>query len=102
MRIKDRLLEESLFPLDGLHSISWWLVRLLVIQQKILDEHSSYLFNLLQVFMRESLHHFGTVEKVRSYWGAEFPEEEAQTIVSMLHLEMGIVEHIYGRVDSSR
>ncbi|WOG90974.1 hypothetical protein DCAR_0310221 [Daucus carota subsp. sativus] len=101
MRIKDWLLDESLAPPYGLQSISWWLVRLLLIQQKVLDELSSYMFDLLQVFMRESSNHFGTMEKVVSYWGANFPEEEAQTIVAMLYLEMGIVEHIYGRVDSS-
>ena len=102
MRMKDWLLDESLAPPYGLQSISWWLVRLLLIQQKVLDELSSHMFDLLQVFMRESSNHFGTMEKVVSYWGANFPEEEAQTIVAMLYLEMGIVEHIYGRVDFSR
>lgn len=102
MRIKDWLLDKSFASLYDLQSISWWLVRLLLIQQKVLDELSSYMFDLLQVFMRENSNHFGSMEKVVSYWGATLPEEEAQTIVAMLHLEMGIVEHIYGRVDSSR
>ncbi|KAK1369042.1 Tetratricopeptide repeat-containing protein [Heracleum sosnowskyi] len=101
MRIKDWLLDESFAPPYDLQSISWWLVRLLLIQQKVLDGLSSYMFDLLQVFMRENSNHFGSMEKVVSYWGAKLPEEEAQTVVAMLHLEMGIVEHTYGRVDSS-
>ncbi|KAL8127597.1 hypothetical protein AgCh_014485 [Apium graveolens] len=101
MRIKDWLLDESFASPYDLQSISWWLVRLLLIQQKVLDELSSYMFDLLQVFMRENSNNFGSVVNVVSYWGAKLPEEEAQTIVAMLHLEMGIVEHIYGRVDSS-
>lgn len=102
MRIKDWLLDESFASPYDLQSISWWLVRLLLIQQKVLDELSSYMFDLLQVFMRENSNNFGSMEKVVGYWGAKLQEEEAQTIVAMLHLEMGIVEHIYGRVDSSR
>ncbi|KAK3030875.1 hypothetical protein RJ639_037225, partial [Escallonia herrerae] len=102
MRIKDLLLEGSVSSMDGLRSISWWLARLLLLQQKMLDEHSSSLFDLLQVFTRESLHHFGTLEQLTSYWGVELQEEEALTILSMLHLEVGIMEHTYGRVNSSR
>ncbi|KAK2978674.1 hypothetical protein RJ640_029940 [Escallonia rubra] len=101
MRIKDLLSEGSVSSMDGLRSISWWLARLLLLQQKMLDEHSSSLFDLLQVFTRESLHHFGTLEQLTSYWGVELQEEEALTILSMLHLEVGIMEHTYGRVNSS-
>uniref|UniRef100_A0A5B6YRK2 Uncharacterized protein n=1 Tax=Davidia involucrata TaxID=16924 RepID=A0A5B6YRK2_DAVIN len=102
IRMKD-LLSEGKFPsMDGFRSITWWLARLLLLQQRMLDERSSSLFDLLQVYTRETLDHFGTLEKVTSYWDAKLLEEEALTIVSMVHLEVGIMEHTYGRVDSSR
>ncbi|GAB4853470.1 hypothetical protein Ancab_017660 [Ancistrocladus abbreviatus] len=87
---------------DGIRSISWWLVRLVLLQQRMLNERCSSLFDLLQVFVAESLHHFDNMEKVASYWGDLLEEEEVITIVSMLHLEAGLVEHVFGRVDSAR
>ncbi|CAK9187948.1 unnamed protein product [Ilex paraguariensis] len=102
MRTKDLLLEGSIQSMDGVNSISWWLARILLLQQRLLDERSSSLFDLLQVFMNETLGNFGSVEEVVGYWGSKLREGEARTIVSMLHLEVGIMEHIYGRTDSSR
>ncbi|XP_059640826.1 uncharacterized protein LOC132282985 [Cornus florida] len=101
-RITDLLSEGTISSMDGLGSISWWLARLLLLQQRMLDERSSSLFDLLQVYMCETSHRFGTSEKVKSYWGAKLEEEEASTIVSMFHLEAGIMEYTYGRVDPSR
>ncbi|KAA8522634.1 hypothetical protein F0562_013005 [Nyssa sinensis] len=102
IRMKD-LLSEGNFPsMDGTRSITWWLARLLLLQQRMLDERSSSLFDLLQVYTRETLDHFGTLEMVTRYWGAKLLEEDALTIVSMVHLEVGIMEHTYGRIDSSR
>lgn len=74
----------------------------MLLQQRMLDERSSSLFDLLQVYTLETLQCFGTSEKVKSYWGTELQEGEAATIVSMLHLEAGMMDHTYGRVDSSR
>lgn len=74
----------------------------MLLQQRMLDERSSSLFDLLQVYTLETLQCFGTSEKVKSYWGIELQEGEAATIVSMLHLEAGMMDHTYGRVDSSR
>lgn len=102
MRTKDLLFGESISSLYGIKSISWWLARLLLIEQRILDKLSSSLFDLLQVSMSETLHHFGTLEQVTSYWGANLHSEEACTIVSIVHLEAGIMEHTYGRIDSCR
>ncbi|XP_010323345.2 uncharacterized protein [Solanum lycopersicum] len=102
MRTKDLLSEGSNSGVDGARSISWWLARLLIIQQKLLDDRSSSLFDLLQVFMRESLQHIGSLEKTRYYWASLISEEDASAIVSMLHLEAGIMELTYGRVDASR
>ncbi|KAL3332013.1 hypothetical protein AABB24_032566 [Solanum stoloniferum] len=101
MRTKDLLSEGSNSGVDGARSISWWLARLLIIQQKLLDDRSSSLFDLLQVFMRESLQHIGSLEKIRYYWASLISEEDASAIVSMLHLEAGIMELTYGRVDAS-
>ncbi|OIS97025.1 PREDICTED: tetratricopeptide repeat protein 27 homolog isoform X1 [Nicotiana attenuata] len=102
MRTKDILSEGNDSGMDGARSISWWLARLLIIQQKLLDDRSSSLFDLLQVFTRESLQHIGSLEKVKDYWASLISEEDVLTIVSMLHLEAGIMELTYGRVDASR
>ncbi|KAF5942686.1 hypothetical protein HYC85_020328 [Camellia sinensis] len=102
MRMKDLFSEGKVSVTDGTRSISWWLARLLLLQQRILDERSSSLFDLLQVYTCETLQCFGTLEKVTSYWGSKLHEEEASTILSMLHLEAGIMEHTYGRADKSR
>ncbi|CAL5348892.1 unnamed protein product [Camellia sinensis] len=102
MRMKDLFSEGKVSVTDGTRSISWWLARLLLLQQRILDERSSSLFDLLQVYTCETLQCFGTLEKVTSYWGSKLHEEEASAILSMLHLEAGIMEHTYGRADKSR
>ncbi|KAL2459841.1 Protein prenylyltransferase superfamily protein [Forsythia ovata] len=102
MRTKDLLFEGSVTSIGGVRSISWWVARLLFSQQRLLDERSSFLFDLLQVFMRESLCNFGTLEKAKDYWGPKMLDEDALNILSMLNLEMGIMELYYGRVDASR
>ncbi|KAJ8754915.1 hypothetical protein K2173_015427 [Erythroxylum novogranatense] len=102
MRTRDLLFQGNISPVHGIRSISWWLTRLLFTQQRILDEQCSSLFDLLHVSMNETLHHFGTLEKLQSYWGYNLCDQEASTIISMIHLEAGMVEHIYGRVDSCR
>lgn len=99
-RTKDLLSGGSVSSMDELRSISWWLARLIQIQQRILDERSSSLFDLVHVFMGETLNHFGSLEKITSYWGDKLHKEEALIIVSMLHLEAGLMEHAYGRDDS--
>ncbi|KGN63294.1 tetratricopeptide repeat protein 27 homolog isoform X2 [Cucumis sativus] len=101
-RIKDMLFKENTSSKYGMKSISWWLARVLLCQQRILDERSSSLFDHLQVLMGEALVDFGIQENVKSYWGANLQEGEASTIVSMIHLEAGIMEYYYGRVDSCR
>lgn len=102
MKAKDLLFEGSISSAYGIRSISWWLARVLLIEQRILDELSSSLFDLLQVSMGETLQHFGTLEHVANYWGDELGNEEAADIVSTVHLEAGIMEQTYGRVDSCR
>lgn len=99
-RIKDVLFKENASSICGMKSISWWLARVVFLQQRILDERSSSLFEHLHVLMGESLLHFGILENVKSYWGTNLREGEASTIVSMVHLEAGIMEYYYGRVDS--
>lgn len=98
MRTKD-LLFEKFSSIDGVRTIAWWLARVLFLQQRLLDDHSSFLFDLLQVFMHESLCHMGSLENLKDYWGTN---DDSLTILSMLHLEAGIMELYYGRVDSFR
>lgn len=101
--IKTRdLLFRNVMCAAGLGTNSWWLARLILLQQRILDERCSSLLDLLQVFLAESLNCFGNVEKVTSYWGSLLDEEEALTIVSMLQLEAGLTEHSFAHVDSAR
>lgn len=100
MSTKDLLLESNVS--SSVKSISWWLARLLLCQQKLLDDRSSTLFDLLQVYTIESLNQFGTSEKARDYWNSEISSDDALTIVSALHLEAGIMELSYGRTDSSK
>lgn len=100
--MRDVLFETTISSTYGVRSISWWLVRLLFLHQRVLDERSSSLFDLLQVFMSETLHHFGSLEKVTNYWGSQLKDEEVFSIVSIAHLEAGVIEHIYGRIDSCR
>ncbi|KZV46784.1 tetratricopeptide repeat protein 27 [Dorcoceras hygrometricum] len=98
MRTKD-LLFEKFSSIDGVRTISWWLARVLFLQQRLLDDHSSFVFDLLQVFMHESLCHMGSLENLKDYWGTS---DDSSTILSMFHLELGIMELYYGRVDSFR
>ncbi|GMH03114.1 hypothetical protein Nepgr_004953 [Nepenthes gracilis] len=100
MKTKDMLFGG--ITVDGVQSISWWLVRVLLLQQRMLSEHCSSLYDLLQVFKAESLLHFENLEKVASYWNDMVDEEEGLAIVSMLHLEAGLMEHAFGHVDSAR
>lgn len=102
MKLKDMLSGGRIPSTYQMSSISWWLSRLLLIQQRLLNERLSSLLDLLQVYMRESVLHFGSLENVMNYWGPELLEEEdALSIESMLHLEVGIMELLYGRIDSS-
>ncbi|PRQ55074.1 putative 43kDa postsynaptic protein [Rosa chinensis] len=78
------------------------LARVTFLHQRILNERSSSLFNLLHVFTSETLNHFGTLEKVTSYWGNDLRNGEGSTLVSVIHLEAGMMEYIYARVDSCR
>ncbi|XP_061376118.1 uncharacterized protein LOC133318158 [Gastrolobium bilobum] len=94
MRMKDLSFE--------IGSLSWWLVRVLLLQQRILDERSSSLCDLLHVYMGEALRQFGTSELVKGYWDVGLRDGESLAIVSMLQLEAGIMEYAYGRVDSCR
>ncbi|KAK7410960.1 hypothetical protein VNO78_02233 [Psophocarpus tetragonolobus] len=94
LRMKDLFVE--------IGSLSWWLARVLLLQQRVLDERSSSLSDLLHVYMGEALQLFGTSEQVRSYWDVDLRDGESLAIVSMLHLEAGIMEYAYGRVDSCR
>ncbi|KAI3699035.1 hypothetical protein L2E82_43028 [Cichorium intybus] len=82
-------------------TISWWLARVLLTQQKLLDGHSSALFQKLQDLIPETLAHFGDLKKASSYWPG-IQEGILSDIVSMLHLEIGIIDFRYGRVDSSK
>ncbi|KAK7282181.1 hypothetical protein RIF29_10778 [Crotalaria pallida] len=102
IQMKDLLFQESACSSIEIRSLSWWLARLLLLQQRILDERSSSLCDMLHVYMGEALQHFGSSEDVRSYWDANLHDGESLAIVSMLHLESGIMEYTYGRVDSCR
>lgn len=96
MRMRDLSIETRI------RSLSWWLGRVLLLEQRVLDERSSSLFDLLHVYLGEALQQFGTSEQVQSYWDTDLHDGESLAIVSLLHLEAGIMEYAYGRVDSCR
>uniref|UniRef100_A0ACD5VXK4 Uncharacterized protein n=1 Tax=Avena sativa TaxID=4498 RepID=A0ACD5VXK4_AVESA len=83
-------------------SVSWWLCRLSMSQQNILDELSSSLFDQVQVHKNKMLTHFGELERVSSYWGYFLCDGEGSSLVSTALLEAGLAEYKYGRVDASR
>ena len=101
-KVEDLLFSKKAMSARGFGTISWWMARILLMQQRILDERCSSLLDFLQVLIGESLNCLGDVEKVTSYWGALIDDEEASTIVSTLQLEAGLVEHTFGRVDHAR
>lgn len=92
---------QSLDPSDC-WSVSWWLFRISMFKQNILDELSSSLFDQVQVYKNKTLGHFGEVEKVSTYWNSLLCDEEGSSFVSVAFLEAGIAEYKYGRVDASR
>ncbi|KAJ8425178.1 hypothetical protein Cgig2_010787 [Carnegiea gigantea] len=102
VKSKDLLFSKKAMSAMGFGTTSWWMARILLVQQRILDERCSSLLDFLQVLIGESLNCLGDVEKVTSYWGALIDDEEASTIVSTLQLEAGLVEHTFGRVDHAR
>ncbi|KAK3124903.1 hypothetical protein QOZ80_7BG0595860 [Eleusine coracana subsp. coracana] len=86
---------------DGL-SVSWWLFRVSMLQQNILDELSSSLFDQVQVYKNKMLGHFGELKSISAYWGYLLYDEEGSYFVSAALLEAGIAGYKYGRVDASR
>ncbi|CAN1843491.1 Tetratricopeptide repeat protein 27 homolog [Linum perenne] len=102
MKTKDLIFKGSVSSTYGIRSVSWWLSRVLLTEQRVLHELSFSIFNLLQVYVAETLNHFDTWEKVTSYWGAKLLNEEASTLVSIASLEAGIVQQHYGHVDLGR
>ncbi|RLN35301.1 hypothetical protein C2845_PM03G27080 [Panicum miliaceum] len=83
-------------------SVSWWLFRISMLQQNILDELSSLLFDQVQVYKNKMLVSFGELEKVSTYWDSLLFDGEGSYFASAAFLEAGIVEYKYGRVDASR
>ena len=83
-------------------SVSWWLFRISMLQQNILDELSSSLFDQVQVYKNKMLGYFGELEKVSTYWDSLLFDGEGSYFVSAAFLEAGIVEYKYGRLDASR
>ncbi|CAN6180041.1 unnamed protein product [Urochloa humidicola] len=96
------LLLTSLQSLSDCWSVSWWLFRISMFQQNILDELSSSLYDQVQVYKNKVLDHFGDLEKVSTYWDSLLCDGEGFYFVSAAFLEAGIAEYKYGRVDASR
>ena len=103
LKLKDLLFETTATQTFELRSVSWWLVRVLLIHQRVLHERSSSLFEMLQVYMAEALDHFGALEKVESYWSSTLLlHGEVSSITSTIHLEACVLQYIYGRIDPCR
>ncbi|KAL0672820.1 hypothetical protein Bca4012_000801 [Brassica carinata] len=98
LKLKDLYATETF----ELRSVSWWIVRVLLIHQRVLHERSSSLFDMLQVYIAEALDHFGDLQKVEPYWDDKLLEGEVSSITSTIHLEAFVLQYIYGRVDPCR
>ncbi|KAI3943018.1 hypothetical protein MKX01_024941 [Papaver californicum] len=99
VKTKDLSFERKNSFCGGTRTLSWWLSRLILLQQRISEELSSSLFDALQVLMRDTLDHFGKLESISSYWGAQLHEGEALDVLSAAHLQAGLIEYTYGRID---
>ncbi|CAN8299026.1 unnamed protein product [Cochlearia groenlandica] len=100
LKLKDVLFETSE---TEVRSVSWWLVRVLLIHQRVLHQKTSSLFDMLQVYIADALNHFGALDKVKSYWDANLlHHEEAMLITSSIHLEACLLQYLYGRIDPCR
>ncbi|OMO97485.1 hypothetical protein COLO4_14587 [Corchorus olitorius] len=100
LKIRDSLCEpNTVVPVFEIRSISWWLFRVLLLHQRILNGQSSSLFKSLQDFKRETLGHFGKLENVTSYWGEKLLDGEGSTIVTVVHLEAGVLEYEYNHLE---
>ncbi|KAI3948819.1 hypothetical protein MKX01_022233 [Papaver californicum] len=51
------------------------------------------------VLMQDTLDHFGKLESISSYWDNQLHEGEALDILSAAHLQAGLIEYTYGRID---
>lgn len=102
IKTRRKISEYSKIYNDSERSISWWVSRLLLVQQKILDERSRSLYEQLQMATGETLKHFGQLTNVIEYWGNTLTETEASDIVAASNLETGIEEHAYGHIDRAR
>uniref|UniRef100_A0A0D9WYG6 Uncharacterized protein n=1 Tax=Leersia perrieri TaxID=77586 RepID=A0A0D9WYG6_9ORYZ len=92
---------KSLNPTDCC-TVSWWLFRLSMVQQNIVDELSSALFDQVQEYKNKTLVRFGDLENVSSYWAPLLFDGEGSYFVSAACLEAGIAEYKYCRIDQSR
>ncbi|XP_026406486.1 tetratricopeptide repeat protein 27 homolog [Papaver somniferum] len=99
VKTKDISFERKNSSCGGTRTLSWWLSRLILLQQRISEELSSSLFDTLQVLMQETLDHFGKLESISSYWGTQLHEGEALDVLTAAHLQAGIIEYTYGRID---
>uniref|UniRef100_A0A0D9WYH1 Uncharacterized protein n=1 Tax=Leersia perrieri TaxID=77586 RepID=A0A0D9WYH1_9ORYZ len=91
---------KSLNPTDCC-TVSWWLFRLSMVQQNIVDELSSALFDQVQEYKNKTLVRFGDLENVSSYWAPLLFDGEGSYFVSAACLEAGIAEYKYCRIDQS-
>ncbi|CAM6085732.1 unnamed protein product [Calypogeia fissa] len=85
----------------GPRTRSWWAFRVLLIQQRVLAERSASLRSLLVASSLNMIKYFGTSQAVDQLtW--ELDPLEANSIAAAAHLEVGLMEHIYGHDDSAR
>lgn len=80
---------------------SWWAFRVLLIQQRVLAERSATLRSLLVRASQNMINYFGTSEAVNQLSWALDPSE-ANSIAAAAHLELGLMEHVYGHDDAAR
>ncbi|KAG6541077.1 hypothetical protein Mapa_017567 [Marchantia paleacea] len=85
----------------GPRTSSWWGLRALMMQQRVLAERSASILSLCITFSKETCEKFGTHEAVQQL-GWNLRSQEAKSLAAAVHLEVGFMEHLYGHNDAAR
>ncbi|BFI27698.1 tetratricopeptide repeat protein 27 [Marchantia polymorpha subsp. ruderalis] len=86
---------------NGPKTWSWWGLRALMMQQRVLAERSPSILSLCITFSKEISEKFGTHEAVQQL-GWNLRSQEAKNLTAAVHLEVGFMEHLYGHNDAAR
>jgi hypothetical protein len=87
----------------GPRSGQWWAARTLLVEQRLLSEHSASLQKAIALLLPEVLQNFGTAQAVQKSipGGDAWRAGEAGAIAGVACLEGGLAQHAYRQTDSA-